>query len=98
MRLITVLAMLLMFSCLANAKIISNVEIPTNYLVVNPGGEFYANLKLYNVDGGGRKDYYVEAYIINENNIRVMEKTKEIAVEDEVSVTFNFDIPDEYIK
>jgi len=94
MRIIFMVIFLLILAFSVNANIAVNIEIPASYLVVNPGDSMYVNLKLFKIGDSERNDYYIKVYVADEDNKVVLEKTREIAVDNEATTVVNFNLPE----
>lgn len=61
--------------------LILDVKIPSEDLFVNAGDDINANIEIIRVDGKiERKDYHIQAYIIDEDDHIITEQSKTIAI------------------
>ena len=95
-RFLAIFLIMLVNSPFVSADIFFNAQIPESYLSVEPGGQVYANINIINSDGNiERMDYLVEGYIFDVYGNSLLEKRKSIAVQNRVSTSISFNIPEE---
>ena len=83
----------LLLLAFVNARLIADVDIPSNSLTVKPGNSTYANLRLFRVDDDGRTDYFLRAYAIDDYGNKVSEQTKTITIDNELETVIELYIP-----
>lgn len=83
----------LLLLAFVNARLIADVDIPSNSLTVKPGNSTYANLRLFRVDDDGRTDYFLRAYAIDDYGNKVSELTKTITIDNELETIIELYIP-----
>ncbi len=70
------------------------VTIPNLYREVAPGSELLASVKLINVGSKGRLDVFLDYWILNDKDEKILSKRETVAVETQANFVRTFDIPE----
>ena len=70
------------------------VNIPKQFSVVEPGGEFMAEISIFNIVETGEVDVFVEYRIVSENGVIILKDKETSAVDRQKDYTKEFQIPE----
>jgi len=93
-KIFIILALLLsVCTVLATQKVLVKVEIPMQYLVVNPGDVMQADICLFKINGDEREDHLIDLYLMDDEGNILMEKEKTLALEYHINTNVHFNLP-----
>ena len=98
MKLVKILIIMIFILTIMNsvkADFLIDLDIPIQHLSVKPGDDMSVNVKIINIgEISERNDYNLKMNIFDANDNKIYEKSKLIAIENEVNTLFEFNLPE----